>query len=139
MMDIKIDEFCPQSEGYSYLVSPYSHPDPAVRESRHTCACLACVSIYFRFGEVVYSPVTHWHMIAKEFHLDPTFSLWRRNSIEMLKHACIVRVLTLPGWQESVGVRDEIAEADQQGIPVRYHSLGQLILGEVEKEEEEEE
>jgi hypothetical protein len=39
-----------------YLVSPYSHPDPLVREERFQAACEATADL-IRSGAIVYSPI----------------------------------------------------------------------------------
>ena len=43
-----------------YLASPYSHPDPSVREQRFQNACRIAAEL-MRSGRIVYSPVAHSH------------------------------------------------------------------------------
>jgi hypothetical protein len=46
-----------------YLASPYSHPDPAVREARFREACRAAAKL-MRLGQPAFSPIVHGHPIA---------------------------------------------------------------------------
>ena len=101
-----------------YLASPYSHPDPAVREARFEAACKAAAGI-LREGGIVFSPIAHSHHIAK-YGLPPELGFWLRIDRAILAHCSAVHVLMLPGWRESKGVEAEIMEAERLGIPVEY-------------------
>ena len=46
-----------------YLASPYSDPDPIVREKRFAAACLAAASL-IGSGEAVFSPIVHGHPLV---------------------------------------------------------------------------
>ena len=101
-----------------YLASPYSHPDPAVRDERFHAVCRAAAAL-LRAGHAVLSPIAHSHALAR--HGLPTeWSFWSRYDLEMLARCDQVVVLMLPGWQESAGVREEIRIARELGKPVRY-------------------
>ena len=73
-------------------------------------------------GHVVFSPVAHSHPVAqsvKEMPKDHEF--WMRQDLSFLRDwAEELWVLTLPGWETSRGVREEIAVAEEQGLTVRY-------------------
>jgi len=43
-----------------YLASPYSHPDPSVRQERYEAACKATAAM-MRQGYHVYSPIAATH------------------------------------------------------------------------------
>ncbi|MBX3399531.1 MAG: DUF1937 family protein [Gemmataceae bacterium] len=101
-----------------YLASPYSHPDPAVREERFRAACRATAAL-LRAGEVVFSPIVHSHPLV-EFELPTAWSFWERIDRAHLKRCDEVAVLMLDGWRESVGVREEIGIARALGKPVRF-------------------
>jgi hypothetical protein len=58
-----------------YLASPYSHPDPAVREQRFHAACRATAAL-LRAGCVVFSPIVHSHALVA--HGVPTdWAFWQ--------------------------------------------------------------
>jgi nucleoside 2-deoxyribosyltransferase len=101
-----------------YLASPYSHPDPAVREERFRAACRATAAL-LRAGEVVFSPIVHSHPLVA-FELPTAWSFWERIDRAFLERCDEVVALMLDGWEESVGVREEIAIARALAKPVRF-------------------
>jgi hypothetical protein len=59
-----------------YLASPYSHPDPAVRQERYEAVCQAAAELISR-GHIVFSPVAHSHTIAT-YGLPGDWEFWQR-------------------------------------------------------------
>jgi hypothetical protein len=57
-----------------YLCSPYTHPDPAVREARYEAACRTAAHL-MRSGKIVFSPIAHSHGIA-QYGLPKDWSFW---------------------------------------------------------------
>ncbi len=104
-----------------YLASPYSHNDSTVREHRYREACRAVVHL-LRQGCMVFSPVVHSHPLVA-FGLPSDWAFWERVDREHLKRCDDVVVLTLDGWQESVGLAAEIRIATELGKPFRYLTL----------------
>ncbi len=101
-----------------YLASPYSHPNPSVREARFQAACEAAAALV-RAGRIVFAPIVHSHPIAQ--HGLPTdWSYWERGDRRFLEVSDEVVVLTLPGWRESRGVQAEIQIAGELRKPVTY-------------------
>lgn len=103
-----------------YLASPFSHPDPMVRQARFEAACRAAAELT-RQGKTVFAPVVHSYAIAK-YGLPDDWKFWQRHDRRFLEACDEVLVLTLPGWEESVGVQAEIAIARELGKPVRLLS-----------------
>jgi len=101
-----------------YLASPYSHADPAVREARYRAACRATAAL-LRAGLVVFSPIVHSHPLVA-FDLPTGWDFWEPIDRAYLARCDEVVVLTLDGWQQSTGVRAEIALARGLGKPVRF-------------------
>lgn len=110
-----------------YLASPYSDPDPAVREARFKAACRAAADL-MRAGHVVFCPVVHSHPLTA-FGLPTDWSYWERCDREFLRRCDEVVVLTLDGWQRSVGVQAEIHLAGELAKPVSFLDLENLIYG----------
>ncbi len=102
-----------------YLASPYSHPDPAVREARYRAVCEAAARMIAR-GELVYSPIAHGHGIALFGRLPTSWACWRLLDLRMLEACDAVAVLCIEGWRESTGVQAEIDAAGALGLPVRF-------------------
>jgi Domain of unknown function (DUF1937) len=101
-----------------YLASPYSHPDLAVRERRFRDACRAA-AVFVRNGRAVFSPIVHGHPLV-EYGLPTDWSFWQWQDREHLARCDEVVVLMLDGWEESVGLQEEIRIGRELGKPVRY-------------------
>jgi nucleoside 2-deoxyribosyltransferase len=110
-----------------YLASPYSHPDPAVREERYRAACRATAAL-LQAGQPVISPIANSHPLT-DHGLPGDWMFWRRFDRELLERCDEVVVLMLDGWDESVGVREEIRIARAMGKPVRFLEIAQLVEG----------
>lgn len=101
-----------------YLASPYSHPDPAVREARFNAACRQAAEM-FRCGIPVFSPIAYSHAIAAH-DLPLEWDFWERFDRTFLETCDEVWVLTLDGWNESLGVKKEMEIAGELKIPIMY-------------------
>ena len=90
-----------------YLACPYSDPDPEVRHLRFKSACRKAGEL-MQEGHVVFSPLSHSVPVADTMsnHLDHDF--WLGQDVAFLEWCDEMLVLTLPGWNESKGVRCEI-------------------------------
>lgn len=108
-----------------YLACPYSHLNPEVVEARYHFVTKVAGAMMGK-GQVIFSPITHSHVVAREWTLPTDWEFWREQDLEILKRCDAVAVLKLPGWQESIGVRAEIDAAIMNGIPVLYVELSDL-------------
>jgi hypothetical protein len=103
-----------------YLASPYSHPDPAVREARYNAAAL-CAATCLNVGQHIFSPIAYGHILHE---INPTLgtsaAAWRAFNTAMLRHASTLCVLQLSGWEESAGVLEEMTMAKALGIPIYF-------------------
>lgn len=102
-----------------YLATPYSHPDPAVRESRFMQACLIAGKL-MAAGELVFSPIAHSHPIAERCELPKGFDYWKRFDQAMIRACTKVVVCKMDGWAESKGVSAEIRIAEELHKPVEF-------------------
>lgn len=104
-----------------YLACPYSHPDPAVREARFQAACRAAADRLIA-GEVAFTPVVYGHpLVAMDtLGVPGDWSFWSRLDRAMIERCDAVHVLALPGWDTSVGVRQEVLLARSLGKPVTF-------------------
>lgn len=105
--------------GYTYLSSPYTHPDPAVREARFKAANKAAAQLMLA-GHAVFAPISHSHPIDLEFGAPQSGAFWKAQDIPLLRHAARMVVLQLPGWHESKGIAWEIEMARSLNIPVEF-------------------
>lgn len=102
-----------------YLASPYSHPDPAVRRQRFEAVCRYAASL-MAAGLHVHSPIAHAHAIAAAGDLPTGWDYWHALDRWYVERCDEVWVLTLPGWEDSKGVKAEIDIALSLGKPVKY-------------------
>ena len=107
-----------------YLASPYTDPEPAHETFRYVCACKAAAYLMQK-GHVVFSPIAHSHGIAR-FVMGHTHDFWMTQDLPFLDFAAKMIVLTLPGWEKSRGIKQEIEHARDKGIPVEYMSMEDL-------------
>jgi hypothetical protein len=105
--------------GYTYLASPYSHPDPEIRHARFEAVNHAAADL-MKQGEIIFSPISHSHIIARDHDLPADWDFWERIDIEFIKKCDALLVLMLPGWKQSKGVQAEIRLARLINIPVKY-------------------
>lgn len=93
-----------------YLASPYSHPDPTIVLTRYLLVMQA-TSALINARKFVYSPILHCHELARIHSLPTNFDFWQHYNINMIKRCDQFRVLKIPGWDESKGVKGESAVA----------------------------
>lgn len=109
-------------KGFIYLASPYSHKDHVVMEERFR-AVEAATAELLRNEQRVYSPIVHCHELAKRHRLPTTAKYWEAYNFAMLARAAKLYVLTIPGWDESIGVTGEMKFAHDLGLPVILHPM----------------
>ena len=106
------------SGGMIYLASPYSSRAAAVRAARFQAACRAAAHL-MRAGHVVFSPIVHSHPLTA-YGLPSEWSFWERCDRAFLERCDRLVVLTLDGWQRSVGVQAELRLAADLTKPVSF-------------------
>lgn len=103
---------------YIFISSPYTHPDPDVRQARYVAVAEYAATL-MRSRIAVYSPIVHSHHLVG-FGLPDDHEFWMRQCLPMVRTASWLHVLQIDGWRESRGVTAEIAFAENLRIPVRY-------------------
>ena len=93
---------------YIYIASPYSDPDPKVRDRRYNQVAYYAASLLLQ-RRWAYSPVIHCHELAKNYRFPTSFAFWAEYNFTMLTAAGLLHVLQLEGWDRSVGVCAEVA------------------------------
>jgi hypothetical protein len=107
--------------GFIYLAQPYSSPDPAVIEYRVE-HCFKATAKLMSEGRIVFSPIVHTHELGKWIpeRLASQHEFWMKQDIAILRHASILVILQLPGWDVSKGVAQEIMVAELCQIPITF-------------------
>lgn len=117
---------------YTYLASPYSHPDWLVREVRFRAVEVAAHTLMKR-GVAVFSPIVYTHALAIKNKLPFTAGYWENLNETMVRASGELRILMLPQWKESQGIARERNWAQQYNIPVRYLYCGEAGVTDLEK------
>lgn len=102
-----------------YLASPYSHPDPDMREARFDAVCAATAAM-MRDGLLVYSPIAHGHAITMRNDLPLDWQFWSALCEAFVSRCDRLWVLTLGGFDQSVGVAAEVKIAEKLGKPLDF-------------------
>jgi hypothetical protein len=106
-----------------YLGAPYSysHPDPEeqkrVKRERIRQFSLAFEKLT-REGHCVISPLLCL-LVEPHTTLPDDWAYWQDYSRTLLERSDEFVILTLDGWQESVGIKGEIEHAEKIGLPWR--------------------
>jgi hypothetical protein len=98
---------------------PYSHPDPAVRQTRFETANRTAARL-MREGRHIFSPISHTHPIALAGTLPLDWTYWQAYDAALLRCCIRLLVIKLEGWLESVGVQGEIKLARELGLEIVY-------------------
>lgn len=112
-----------------YLATPYSHPDPAVREARYRAACMVAARI-MQHGDLVYIPIAHSHGIAQAGSLPGDFGYWEDNDRRVLAFCDYLAVAMLPGWETSHGIACEVEIMRALDKPVVYLQPEHALMAE---------
>ncbi len=100
-----------------YLATPYAKFPGGIDAAFREAACLAAKLL--RAGYVVYAPIVHTHPVAVHGGIDPLdHSIWIAFDEAMMGACDALLVATLPTWNESRGIRIEIAHFERAGKPV---------------------
>lgn len=102
-----------------YLGSPYTHEDSNVMEERYLAACFKASQLV-KAGYYVYSPIVHWHPVAKLHELPRDWDFWRKIDSVSISLMDEVRILKLQGWETSIGLGNEIILAQKLKKPYSF-------------------
>ena len=107
---------------FIYVASPYSHPKFEVREKRYRAVFNYVLDNHMDQGRFLYSPIMYHHPIVTARDLPHTAADWWEANKLLLRKSDGVLVLTLPNWEASVGIDQEVKEAHRLGLDVEYVS-----------------
>ena len=102
-----------------YLGLPYSDYSVFVRDWRASVSDRIAADLT-KQGRIIFAPISAWHHIAKKYKLPGTFEYWLKLDEEFIKASKKLLIITLPGWQKSTGVSEEIKLAKKYKIPIDY-------------------
>lgn len=109
-----------------YIASPYSHPIDAVRIQRYK-QVREFTDRLIKLGFVAFSPIAYCHPIAERIGHATDAKTWFRFNMSMLRRAEAMYVLRLQGWEQSVGLQQELTMCRALDIVVvHYRANGTL-------------
>jgi len=107
---------------YIYLASPYSHPDPAVRQKRYEDV-LEITAKLSKIGYVVFSPIVHSHPMSVHHDMPGDWAFWSKIDYKFIDACREIWVLDMDGWDKSVGIKAEMEYAKSIGKMVSIYGL----------------
>jgi hypothetical protein len=102
-----------------YIASPYSDKDPKVSELRYEKVSQCCAELVYA-GYIAFSPITYGHTLLGFKEMPGDWTFWNNFCISFLSKCELMVILTIPGWENSEGIKAEKEYAEQNGIPVIY-------------------
>ncbi len=115
-----------------YFASPYSSDCAYVREVRYLDVIKVATDL-IRLDFTLIEPIAMSHQHAQRFGLPGTYAFWQKRDRKFIDLCDAVIVCLLDGWDQSIGVTDEISYAQEQGKPVYYLNPADLRLVSQEK------
>ena len=100
-----------------YLASPYTAASPLTMETRYLEACAAVAELTFN-NLTVYSPIVHYHVVARFGELPTDFTFWQHHNRHMIQLASELWALASDGWEKSVGMAAEVEYAAELNKPI---------------------
>lgn len=107
-----------------FVAGPFNHPDKKVKDYRTRTIAQYCVKI-FNEGNFPVSALLSGLAIVNYSCLPvPTDTeTWRNFSIKYVEGCDELHILKLEGWEESSGLKTEIATAERLGILIKYFDI----------------
>lgn len=102
-----------------YLASPYTHPQEHIRTRRYILT-RDFVHQQLVLGVAIFSPIVYTHPMAVTHQMPIEADFWKFFNDEFITRCSALWVLTIDGWEQSVGVKDEIAIAAGLNLPIEY-------------------
>jgi len=99
-----------------YIAAPYSHPDEEVIEHRMKVVQRA-IAKYMSLGVHALSPLLAHHVLNEGIELPTNYEFWQDYCKDILVRCDSMKIITLPGWKESIGIADEIKCCQRNHMP----------------------
>lgn len=99
-----------------YLACPYRHENLLIQKKRCAAACYIAKELFAQ-GYQVFSPLTHNDLFAR-LHPEIPKEQWMQFDLTILAFCNKLMVLKLAGWEQSDGVKREIAFAKERGLAI---------------------
>lgn len=111
--------------GFKYLATPFSSraKDPTEKQQEEWGRYMQAVQLSSKLlseGLVVFSPIVYAYHLADLYNLPTDNNYWRDFNLAFIRKSSGLIVAKFPGWDKSLGIRDEIIQARKHSIKVEY-------------------
>ena len=117
-----------------YLASPYSHPNPFVKNFRHLLVQYIG-AILAQQGIHTIDPIDSCHNKSGFYDLPTGYEFWKERDRKAVEMCDGLIVCTMKGWDRSIGLQDELKLAKELGKPVYYVNPKKDLLSEKDVED----
>lgn len=102
-----------------YFAHAYTSKHKDIVLKRYILSHTIAVRLIQEYDLILIEPIAMCHLKSTLFGLSGGYEFWKRRDRKFIdKSDAIIVALDIEGWQESVGVQDEIQHALDQGKPV---------------------
>jgi capsule polysaccharide modification protein KpsS len=105
-----------------FIISPFTHEDDSIVQQRVELT-ETYVANLIKQGLTVQSQIAMLYYLTTKHDIPITYDFWRKYCHQMLEACEQVHVLCLDGWEQSVGVDDEIKLARRLNKRITYVTL----------------
>ena len=102
-----------------YLALPYTDDSEEVMSFRASISDIIWADLSNQ-GRFVYAPISSAHHIAKKYDLPRDWEFWEGLDSLFITKCDRFLIITLPGWEDSVGVTAETKVAKAHGLEIDY-------------------
>ena len=104
-----------------YIACPYTDPDPNTQLKRVALATKVS-GMYIARGHIVYSPLTHTHLINETIAQkdQPSHDFWMKFNFPFMEICHELVIIKADGWDKSIGVEYERAYFRRANKPISF-------------------
>ena len=102
-----------------YIASPYSHKSKRMMNRRYLAVDKAAAKLCLS-GFLLIEPISMCHYKSLKFDMPTGYEYWKNRDRKFVSMCDGILILTIPGWDTSTGVKDEVAYAQVLGKEVIY-------------------
>ena len=130
------------SKPFVYLTCPYTVKNPPkigalepaevahrMRHIRFIGATFATSALIKLKKWNVFSPITHSHPLHTFAALRGDWEFWKRIDTEYIEHSHTLVNLTIPGWEDSTGVKEENEIAKRLNTNILFMTMPEHLVG----------
>ena len=104
---------------YSLNAKTNSFQDTLTRQHRYEYT-MKRVAQMLKKGVFVYSPIVYTHEISCKYTLPTEYEFWEKSCRHSIDICDSLVVLKMQGWEDSIGITDEIKYAKEVGKEITY-------------------